>query len=290
MSNHYEILDSGGFLKLEQVGSVRLVRPCAQAIWSQTLTKQQWEEADAVFVRKTGGDGDWNFKNRKLPESWTIQVADLKFVMRLTDFGHLGIFPEQMPCWKLLTERCQRGSLQMKGQPFKVLNLFAYTGGSTMACAAGGAEVVHLDASKTSVAWARENAMASGLSERPIRWIVDDVKKFVEREIRREIRYHGIILDPPSFGRGANGEVWKLEEHLTPLMHQLRKILAEDFSFVQLSAHSPGVTPIVLENLLRETLPKVDGTYLAEEMVIPDKHGHRLVPSGASCFFLRGQP
>lgn len=280
----YRLIDCGNFQKLEQVGPWRLVRPAAQAVWRPRLGNDEWSKADAVFTRFSGGDGKWTIKNRKLPEQWTIDIPSIgKLVIRPTEFGHLGIFPEQHPNWErmgnLVAEQVN------SGRQINVLNLFAYTGGSSLACARAGAHVVHLDASKTSVAWGRENAEASGLADKPLRWIVDDVQKFVAREVRRESKYHGIILDPPSYGRGTKGETWNIETMLPDLLDNLKQILAEDFSFILLSSHSNGYTPQALTNLLSEIVPVSKGEFLAEEMIVPEEGTGRVLPSGACCFF-----
>jgi 23S rRNA (cytosine1962-C5)-methyltransferase len=275
----YKLIDSGFFQKLEQVGPYRIVRPSAQAVWAPRLDKPEWK-ADARFERYSGGDGKWTFFN-DLPKSWNISVPSGEMVVKPTDFGHLGIFAEQESNWSQLTQL-----VKASGNPeMNVLNLFAYTGGSTLAAARGGAKVVHLDASKTSVSWARENAEAAGLKDHPIRWITDDVSKFVSREVRRGSRYHGIILDPPSFGRGPKGEGWKIEDDLLGLLKDLRQILAEDFSFVLLSAHSQGYTPLALENLLRDWR-LTDVRFESKEMVVEDESG-RPLPAGAGCLMVR---
>lgn len=283
----YQLLDSGRFQKLEQVGPYRVVRPAAQAVWRPRLSDAEWQKADASFTRFSGGDGKWTVRNRKLPETWRLDVPGMgQLVIRLTDFGHLGIFPEQHDNWARLGELC--AARRAAGKEMSVLNLFAYTGGSTLACARGGASVVHLDASKTSVAWGRENAEASGLGDKPVRWIVDDVQKFVAREVRRGSKYHGIILDPPSYGRGPKGETWKIEEMLPPLLDDLAKILADDYSFALLSSHSAGYTPLALVNLLGEVCPPERGTFSSEEMIVREAGaGGRVLPSGASCLYVR---
>ncbi len=287
----YQLLDTGNFQKLEQVGPYRLVRPAAQAVWRPRLAPEAWAEVDASFTRFSGGDGKWTVKNRKLPESWHIDAPPFgKLVIRLTDFGHLGIFPEQHRNWQLLADAV-RAHMARRGadKDLSVLNLFAYTGGSTLAAAGAGAQVVHVDASKTSVNWARENAEASALADRPLRWIVDDVQKFVAREVRRESQYHGIILDPPSYGRGPKGETWKIEEMLPPLLDDLKKILAPDFAFFLLSGHSAGYTPLALVNLLGAIVDvrAPDAEITAEEMTVPEAVSGRILPSGASCLYVR---
>ncbi len=283
--NGYQLIDSGNFRKLERIGSFTLVRPSPQAVWAPLLPEAQWDEFDAMYTRFSGGDGKWTIKNKKISDNWTIDMLGLKIRMKLTDFGHLGIFPEQEPNWQKL-ESFVDASRQSIPE-FKVLNLFAYTGIASLMCARGGAEVVHVDASKTSVQWGRENAELSGLESAKVRWIIEDVQKFVGREVRRGSKYHGIILDPPSFGRGANNEVWKIEEHMVPLLSELKKILADNFKFVLLSSHSTGYTPIALQNLLSAVVDVGSGTFFSNEMVVSHQSGKALLPSGASCLFLR---
>ncbi|MEY4630734.1 MAG: hypothetical protein RIQ81_854 [Pseudomonadota bacterium] len=289
--NAYKLLDCGNFMKLEQVGPWRIARPAAQAVWRPRLPESDWRRVDASFERFKGGDGKWTVHNRKLPANWLLPCGPVTLNVKLTDFGHLGIFAEQDRNWPRLVELVEDGIRKGKrdaAKPFQVLNLFAYTGGSSLACARGGAHVVHVDASKTSVAWARENAEVSKLSDHPIRWIVDDVRKFVQREVRRGSRYHGIILDPPTYGRGAKGEIWQIEEHLPPLLDDLEQILAEDFTFVMLCAHSNGYTPLALKNLVQDMLKgrkNLRCEHFAEEMVIEESQSvpPRMLPSGAMC-------
>ena len=284
MRYDYKLIDSGNFQKLEQVGPYRFVRPAAQAVWKPRLADDQWKKVDASFNRLSGGDGKWTIHNHSLPKKWVIQQGPVKLVISLTDFGHLGIFPEQDANWALLHDLIneRKGSREIN-----VLNLFAYTGGSTIACATAGAKVVHLDASKTSVAWGRENAEASGAADMPVRWIVDDVQKFVEREVRRGSKYHGVILDPPSFGRGTNNEVWQVEDHLVPLLTNIKQILADDYLFILLSCHSNGYTPMALQNLLLDVVDRDSGSLDIREMVISEQDSGRVLPSGASALFTR---
>jgi 23S rRNA (cytosine1962-C5)-methyltransferase len=285
MRYDYKLIDSGNFQKLEQVGPYTIVRPAAQAVWQPRLSKDVWANVDATFNRFSGGDGKWTIHNRSLPKKWIIEQGPVKLVIALTDFGHLGIFPEQDLNWDKLHDLI----LKRRGErDFQVLNLFAYTGGSTLACATAGAKVVHLDASKTSVSWARENAEASAAADKPVRWIVDDVQKFVEREVRRGNKYHGIILDPPSFGRGTNNEVWQVEDHLVPLLANLKKILADDYLFILLSCHSNGYTPIALQNLLLDVVDGKSGEFDIREMLVHEIDSGRALPSGASALFVRG--
>jgi 23S rRNA (cytosine1962-C5)-methyltransferase len=262
-----------------------MIRPSPQAVW-QLTDESQWLKVDAEYCRFPGGDGTWKV-HKKFPENCVISISGLKFAIELTDFGHLGIFPEQEKNWTWIQERIESYSGRFPERPFKVLNLFAYTGGSTLAAAKAGAQVVHVDASKTSVAWARKNAAYNGLQERHIRWIIDDVRKFVAREVRRGNKYQAIILDPPSFGRGPTGESWKIEEHLVELFNDIGKIAAEDLNFIMLSSHSNGYTPLAMKNLLQSVVGDLQGEFLTEEMIIPEKGRPRCLPSGASCLFVR---
>lgn len=270
----YQILDSGYFKKLEQVGPFLLERPAPGAIWRPRLEKDVWAKVDAKFTRFSGGHGKWTKINRSMPAQWSISIEGLKFQIEMTDFGHLGIFPEHLSC---LTK--VQAPIREAKHPFKVLNLFAYTGWASIALARAGAEVTHVDASKTSVAWARKNAELNGLDQAPIRWIVDDVRKFCEREKRRGVRYDGIILDPPSFGRGVKGEVWKIERDLIPLLDLLSEI-KNDSAYILLSSHSAGHTPLALENLLKDFSPS---SLESDEMALMSETGIPL-PSGGYAF------
>ena len=243
MSDEYELIDSGDGRKLERFGRYTLARPCSQAMWRPSLRESDWTKADAAFDREDGNR--WHGRNN-LPKEWQIETAGIKFKLGGTDFGHLGIFPEQRAQWKWLRQHA-RGS---------ALNLFAYSGGSTMAMALGGAEVCHLDASKGMVEWARENARLNGLADRPIRWIVDDAHKFMRREIRRGHRYDAIVLDPPSFGRGAGGEMYKIERDLKDTLALVKELLSDNPAFVLFSSHTPGLSQIVAENILSQLFPK----------------------------------
>ncbi|MBX3051088.1 MAG: class I SAM-dependent methyltransferase [Caldilineaceae bacterium] len=275
----YTLLDSGGERKLEQIGDVRLVRQAPQAVWSTRLPAAEWQAADAVYERDSTGGGDWQF-GQKMSRRMEILYANLHFQIKLTDFGHLGLFPEQAQNWEwmrgLIRDRLQRTN----GRNLHVLNLFAYTGGSTLACSQAGAHLVHVDAAKGVVDWAKENARLSRLEERPIRWLVDDALKFVKREARRENRYQGIILDPPSFGRGPKGEVFKIENDLLPLLEACREILAPDALFFLLSCHTPGFTPTTLRNEVLEVVERWGGQVEEGEMLIPEQSG-RMLPSGS---------
>lgn len=270
--NGYELLDSGNGAKLERFGEIVLARPCAQAVW-QPQRSARWKSADATFDREDGNR--WHGRNR-LPQEWVIDVGGTRFRLSGTDFGHLGIFPEQRAQWTWIRE-----TVAAAGRPVRVLNLFAYSGGSTLAAARGGAEVCHLDASKGMVQWARANAALNGLESHPIRWIVDDAHKFLNREIRRGRRYDGIILDPPTYGRGGNGETYKIERDLTETLRLCRALLSDSPLFLLLSAHTPGHTPIVLGNVLTQALRGLGGAVTSGEMVLAGAPDVFPLPSGA---------
>ncbi len=281
-SNGYELLDSGSFQKLERFGSVVLSRPCAQAVWQQTLAKADWQKVTATFFRD--GGNQWRGRD-KLPETWTIEVDGTKFQLSSTDFGHLGIFPEQRDQWRRIREGCTEYA-KRHNRPARVLNLFAYSGGSTLAAAHAGAEVCHVDASKGMVDWARKNAVLNGLEEKPIRWIVDDVTKFLERELRRDRKYDLLILDPPSYGRGAKGEVFKIENDLPPLLSLLGKLMSPQPLGVLLSCHTPELTPISLHHLLKQQFGRNGGKVEHGEMQLRGAAGVLPVPSGSFAWWL----
>lgn len=262
----YALLDSGEGQKLERFGKFVLVRPCSQAIWSQRLPRASWKDADAFFSRDFGNR--WEEK-KPLPESWEIELQGIRFKLKPTDFGHLGIFPEQAFLWEWIRE-------QLRGKKTHVLNLFAYSGGATLAAAQAGAKVCHLDASKGMVTWARENALLNGLSEAPIRWIVDDATKFLTRELRRGVRYDAIICDPPTFGRGSTGEIFKLERDIHGLLEKCIQLLSPHPLFFLLTSHTSGVTATVLRHVLEQSFP--GKKIRAGEMLIP---GNLPLPSGS---------
>lgn len=278
----YQLIDSGGFRKLEQLGEFKIVRPSASAVWNTHLSTKEWSRVDAEFVRHSDGTGEWKVHDQRIEEPFEIEIDEIRFQMKLTSFGHLGLFPEQKRHWAYLEKWV--ADQKRHNQEVRVLNLFAYTGGSTLFCARGGAEVTHVDASKGTVRWAADNAKASGLEDKKIRWIVDDVKEFVGREIRRGSRYHAVILDPPSYGKGEKRQVWKIEKDLMPLLEQIKQIMiGEGERLVCLSAHSEGYSPISLRNQLLSVYGKgleID----AAEMVIPDSFD-RPLPSGAGAIW-----
>ncbi|MEI8242345.1 MAG: class I SAM-dependent methyltransferase [bacterium] len=273
----YELLDSGIGRKLERFGRYVLVRPCAQALWQPLRPPAEWLAADATFDREEGQR--WQGRDR-LPDQWFVEVEGVRFRLSGTDFGHLGIFPEQREGWRGLRQALREAAVRRTGVRLRALNLFAYSGGSTLAAAHEGAEVCHLDASAGMVQWARENAALNSLQAAPIRWIVDDAHKFLAREIKRGRRYDVIILDPPSFGRGAQGEIYKIERDLPHTLELCRQLLSDTPLLVLLSAHTPGVTPTVLQHLLQDALGSASGRYGGGEMLLTGGSGVRPVPNG----------
>ena len=273
--NHYALIDSGKGRKLERFGPYLLSRPCSQAVWQTQLSEKEWDKADATFSREQ--ENKWTQK-RLLPSTWQIEVAGLLFKISTTDFGHLGIFPEQRPFWDWI-QTIVKAYATVAFKP-RVLNLFAYSGGSTLAAAKAGAAVCHLDASKGMVAWARENAELNHLEKASIRWIVEDVKKFLMRELKRGSRYEGIILDPPSFGRGAKGEIFKIEEEIVELLHDCRELLSDNPLFILFSCHTPGFSPLVMHHLMMQTMQELNGTLEVGEMVLAGQKPALDVPSG----------
>ncbi len=274
MRDGYELVDSGDGRKLERFGDYVLARPCSQALWRPMLGMDAWNGADASFDREEGNR--WHGRSN-LPKSWNIETAGIRFKLGGTDFGHLGIFPEQRTQWRWIRETVAKAA--SSGARPNVLNLFAYSGGSTMAAALGGAEVCHLDASKGMVEWARENAVLNRLADHPIRWIVDDAHKFMRRELRRGRRYDAIILDPPTFGRGAGGEMYKIERDLKDTLGLVKSLLSVKPIFVLFSSHTPGLSPVVAANVIGQLFPsaKVE----SGEMLLQGKGFS--CPSGIYC-------
>ena len=273
----YELLDCSDGERLERWGDVILIRPDPQIIWKDSQTAPEWNTAHARYIRSDKGGGAWDYR-RKLPESWQIKYRDLTFLVKPTGFKHTGLFPEQAVNWDYCTELIKGAN-----RPINVLNLFAYTGGATLACAAAGASVCHCDAVKGMVDWARTNAKLSGLSDKPIRWIVDDANKFIKREIRRGTRYDGIILDPPSYGRGTNGEMWKLEDSIFGLMQDITELLSDKPLFLLLNSYTTGLSASVMSYLLQMTVGKrFDIDIISEEIGIPVKQTGMPLPCGST--------
>jgi 23S rRNA (cytosine1962-C5)-methyltransferase len=272
----YELLDCGGGEKLERWGAHLLVRPDPQAIWESKRENPGWKRAQGRYFRSSEGGGHW--EKGALPEQWQVKYRDLTFHVKPMNFKHTGLFPEQAVNWDFAREK-----IRAAGRPVSVLNLFAYTGGATVACAAAGAQVCHVDAAKGMVGWARENAKASGLADAPIRWIVDDCAKFVERELRRGRRYDAIVLDPPSYGRGPGGEVWKLEESLFPFLKLCAQVLSDRPLFVVLNSYTTGLAPSVLGYLLHLLVAdRFGGRVTWDELGLPVTETGLCLPCGST--------
>lgn len=275
-NNGYTLLDSGEGEKLEAFGDIILSRPAAQAIWKKQQPDTFWNKATATFDREKGN----SWKNRQsLPAQWQIEVEGITFKLSSTDFGHLGIFPEQAGSWKWI-RKTLREAQKRKTRHFSVLNLFAYSGGSTMASALEGASVCHLDASRGMVDWAKENGVANGLAKAPIKWIVDDAIKFLAREVRRGNKYDAIILDPPSFGRGKKGEIFKIEKDILQTLDLCKSLLSDNPLFVLFSCHTAGFSPQVMENLLKQLLADRSGTTTSGEMFLRGQDSTFDLPNG----------
>lgn len=277
----YEVLDTSDGEKLERWGKYILVRPDPQVIWSTPKKNPLWRGFDARYARSNTGGGQWS--KHRLPERWQIHYRDLTFNVKPMNFKHTGVFPEQAANWDFIDAQI-RGA----GRPVSVLNLFAYTGGATLAAANAGASVCHVDAAKGMVAWARENAASSGLSEAPIRWIIDDCAKFVEREIKRGRRYDAVIMDPPSYGRGPSGEIWKLEKDLFPFLQLVTGVLSDDPLFFIINSYTTGLAPSVLTCLLDSLItPRFGGHSEADELGLPVSDSGLVLPCGATGRWVR---
>lgn len=272
----YEVIDTSSGEKLERWGNYILVRPDPQVIWNTPKTHSGWKNRNGHYHRSAKGGGEWEFFN--LPDEWSIKYNDLTFNLKPFSFKHTGLFPEQAANWDWFSS-----IIKNAGRPVKVLNLFAYTGGATLAAAKAGASVTHVDASKGIVTWAKENAAASGLSNAPIRWLVDDCVKFVEREIRRGNVYDAIIMDPPSYGRGPKGEIWKIEESIFPFLELTSKVLAENALFFLINSYTTGLQPAVLSYMLETVIvPKFNGQVQTSEIGLPVSLSGLILPCGAS--------
>ncbi len=289
----YELLDATGGYRLERWGAALLQRPDPQVIWNAAPRRPEWERVDAVYRRSEAGGGGWEYR-RPLPDKWTVDYGGLRLTVSPTGFKHTGVFPEQAVNWDTYTRLIQDAyAAQPKDarRPLKVLNLFAYTGGATLACAKAGAQVTHVDAAKGMVAWARENAAQSGLAGAPIRWIVDDCQKFVAREIRRSSLYDAVIMDPPSYGRGPGGEVWKLEEALWPLLDVAVKALTDTPLFFAVNSYTAGLAPGVMGYMLNALLPPVFGGRVhSNEIGLPVTAGGILPCGGAALWEAKENP
>ncbi len=272
----YEVLDTSCGEKLERWGKYLLIRPDPQVIWNTPKINPGWQKKNGHYHRSSKGGGEWEFF--RLPDEWSIHYQELTFRLKPFSFKHTGLFPEQAANWDWFSPL-----IRASKRPVKVLNLFAYTGGATLAAAKAGASVTHVDASKGMVTWARENAIASGLGDAPIRWLVDDCVKFVEREIRRGNTYDGIIMDPPSYGRGPKGEIWKIEENIFSFIELTSKILSEHALFYLINSYTTGLQPAVLSYMINTAIvPSFGGHVTADEIGLPVKENGLVLPCGAS--------
>lgn len=281
--NDYEVIDCSKGEKLERWGDYLLVRPDPQVIWDTPKKEKGWRKMNGHYHRSSKGGGEWEFF--QLPKEWTIQYSlpinkKLTFHLKPFSFKHTGLFPEQAANWNWFSQLI--ADAVSKGRQVKVLNLFAYTGGATLAAAAAGASVTHVDASKGMVTWAKENAISSGLKDAPIRWLVDDCVKFVEREIRRRNHYDAIIMDPPSYGRGPKGEIWKIEESVYPLIQLCSQILTDNPLFFLINSYTTGLQPAVLSYMISTVLGTANGTVTASEIGLPVSSNGLVLPCGAS--------
>jgi len=273
----YEVLDCSQGEKLEKWGDYLLVRPDPQVIWNTPKKSRGWSNPNGHYHRSAKGGGEWEFFD--LPEQWSINYKSLTFQLKPFSFKHTGLFPEQAVNWDWFSDKIKNANREIK-----VLNLFAYTGGATLAAAAAGANVTHVDASKGMVAWAKENAKSSGLSDAPIRWLVDDCAKFIEREIRRGSKYDAIIMDPPSYGRGPKGEIWKIEDSIHDFIKLCSQVLSDDPLFMLINSYTTGLAPSVLTYMVStEVIPKFGGSVAADEIGLKVKSNDLVLPCGASC-------
>ena len=272
----YEILDMANGEKLERWGNVTLVRPDPQIIWKQKSFPNKWKEVNAVYNRSKTGGGSWNYK-KQMPKAWQIKYKNLTFNIKPMGFKHTGLFPEQAVNWDWMINKIEDEKKHKK--EIKVLNLFAYTGGATVACLSAGASVCHVDSSKGMVSWAKENVISSKLADRKVRYIIDDVVKFVQREIRRGNKYDAIIMDPPSYGRGAKGEVWQFENNIYDLVELCTQVLSDDPLFFLINSYTTGISAKVLENMLRLEIKK-KGTLSSGEIGLPMKNSEIVLPCG----------
>lgn len=276
----YELIDATDGERLERFGDVLLIRPDPQIIWHTPRGDPRWESANARYLRSKTGGGHWEMR-RKTPECWQIRYGELHFNLKPMGFKHTGIFPEQAVNWDLMAEK-----IRTAGRPIRVLNLFGYTGAATLACVAAGAHVTHVDASKGMVNWGRENAVLSGLAEKPMRWLVDDCGKFVQRELRRGNTYDAIVMDPPSYGRGPGGEVWKLEDQIYALVEQCVRLLSDQPLFFLINSYTTGLSPAVMQYILATLMKNRGGITAADEIGLPVTAGGLVVPCGATAMWL----
>lgn len=270
----YEIIDMANGEKLERWGNIKLIRPDPQIIWKNKSFPNEWKNANARYNRSNTGGGAWEYKKR-LPESWQVKYKNLTFNIKPMGFKHTGLFPEQAVNWDWMINKIQQSKRNIK-----VLNLFAYTGGATVACLSAGASVCHVDSSKGMTTWAKENVESSGLREKPVRFIIDDVVKFVQREIRRGNKYDAIVMDPPSYGRGKNGEVWQFENNIAGLVELCMQVLSDDPLFFLINSYTTGISSRVLANLLELNMKNHKGKITSGEIGLPMKNSNLVLPCG----------
>ncbi len=270
----YEILDMSNGEKLERWGDIILTRPDPQIIWKEKTYPKEWNKSYAKYSRSNTGGGAWQYK-RKVPESWQVHYKELTFNIKPMGFKHTGLFPEQAVNWDWMINKIKSSKREIN-----VLNLFAYTGGATVACSYAGAKVCHVDSSKGMVSWAKENVISSGLANRPVRFIIDDVTKFVQREIRRGNKYDAIIMDPPSYGRGKNGEVWHFENNISDLIELCSKVLSDNPLFFLINSYTTGISSKVLENILNLKLKRKKGKLSSGEIGLSMKNSDLVLPCG----------
>ena len=270
----YEILDMANGEKLERWNNIYLIRPDPQIIWKEKSYPEKWKQANARYNRSSSGGGNWQ-RYKKIPDAWQVKYKDLTFNIKPMGFKHTGLFPEQAVNWDWMINKIKNA-----GREIKVLNLFAYTGGATVACSYAGASVCHVDSSKGMVTWAKENVASSGLADRPVRYIIDDVTKFVQREIRRGNKYDAVIMDPPSYGRGKNGEVWQFENNIADLVELCSQVLSDNPLFFLINSYTTGISSKVLENILTLKLHKKYGKLSSGEIGLPMKESNLILPCG----------
>ncbi len=275
--NDYELIDASAGNRLERWGDIILIRPDPQVIWNTPLKDPRWNKAHAVYHRSNKGGGYWETL-RSVPDVWSINYKDLNFNLKPMGFKHTGLFPEQAVNWDLMSD-----IIKKQNRPLKVLNLFAYTGGATVACLKAGAAVTHVDASKGMVGWAKENAARSGVADKPVRWLVDDCLKFVRREIKRGNKYDGIVMDPPSYGRGPGGEVWKLEQQIGELLQTTAQILSDDAVFFLLNSYTGGMSPTILNYMVKNFVRgRKSGNVTTDEIGLKVTDKDLVLPCGAT--------
>lgn len=281
----YELIDADDGMRLERWKDIILIRPDPQIIWHDGKKDERWNKAHAVYHRSSSGGGYWE-RLRAVPDVWSVSFEDLNFNLKPMGFKHTGLFPEQAVNWKLASRLIK----ESKRENIKVLNMFAYTGGATVACLKAGAAVTHVDASKGMVAWAKENAISSDVSDRPVRWLVDDCLKFAKREIRRESKYDAIIMDPPSYGRGPNGEIWKLENQLGELLEVTAQLLSDDPLFFFLNSYTGGLSPTILNYMLKKSIKKgFNAEVYSDEIGLRVTNRDIILPCGNTTFWINGK-